>query len=64
MGEQTQFFQVISINEDTLTYKAYTVLGDEYDTATIKKDFSSGIKTLRWYHVKQMKVYLVCNLKS
>ena len=46
-GEQTQFFQVISINEETLTYKAYTVLGDEYDTAIIKKDFSSGIKTLR-----------------
>ena len=47
LGEQTQFFQVISINEETLTYKAYTVLGDEYDTAIIKKDFSSGIKTLR-----------------
>ena len=26
--------------------KAYTALGDEYDTATITKDFSTGIKTL------------------
>ncbi len=45
-GEQTQFFQVISINNETLTYKAYTALGDEYDTAIIKKDFSTGKKTL------------------
>ena len=46
IGEQTQFFQVISIENESLIYKAYTALGDEYDTATITKDFSTGIKTL------------------
>ena len=46
LGEQTQFFQVISIENESLIYKAYTALGDEYDTATITKDFSTGIKTL------------------
>ena len=35
IGEQTQFFQVISIENESLIYKAYTALGDEYDTAII-----------------------------
>ena len=47
LGEQTQFFQVISINENTLTYVAYTTLGDEYDRAVITKNFESGKKTLK-----------------
>ena len=46
-GEQTQFYQVISIEGETLTYVAYTVLGDEYDRAVIVKDFSTGRKELR-----------------
>ena len=46
-GEQTQFYQVISIEGETLTYVAYTVLGDEYDRAVIVKDFSTGRKKLR-----------------
>ena len=45
-AEQTQFFQVITIEDDTLSYVAYTVLGDEYDRATIKKNFASGEKSL------------------
>ncbi len=47
IGEQTQFFQVISIENESLIYKAYTALGDEYDTAIITKDFTTGIKTLK-----------------
>lgn len=46
-GEQTQFFQVITIDGNELTYVAYTVLGEEYDRAVIVKDFSSGKKKLR-----------------
>jgi predicted phosphodiesterase len=46
-GEQTQFYQVISVEGETLTYVAYTVLGDEYDRAVIVKDFSTGRKELR-----------------
>jgi len=42
-----QFFQVINIENDTLTYVAYTVLGDEYDRAVISKDFGTGTKKLR-----------------
>ena len=47
LGEQTQFFQVISIENDQLIYKAYTVLGEEYDKAVITKDFLTGTKTLK-----------------
>ena len=47
LGEQTQFFQVISIENDQLIYKAYTVLGQEYDKAVIIKDFLTGTKTLK-----------------
>ena len=43
---QTQFFQVITIENDTLDYVAYTVLGDEYDRARITKDFATGKKVL------------------
>ena len=45
-GEQTQFYQVISIEGNKLFYNAYTVLGDKYDSAIITKDFSSGKKLL------------------
>ena len=43
-AEQTQFFQVITVDENKLTYVAYTALGKEYDRAVIKKDFDTGIK--------------------
>ena len=46
-AEQTQFFQVISIEENNLSYVAYTVTGDEYDRATITKDFATGKKYLK-----------------
>ena len=46
-AEQTQFFQVITIEDNTLEYIAYTVLGDEYDRATITKDFATGKKSLK-----------------
>ena len=45
-AEHTQFFQVITIEENTLTYVAYTVLGEEYDRAVITKDFKTGKKQL------------------
>ncbi len=45
-AEQTQFFQVITIENNTLTYVAYTALGDEYDRALITKDFKTGKKKL------------------
>ena len=47
LKEETQFFQVISVNNDKLTYIAYTALGDEYDKAIILKDFTSGDKFLK-----------------
>ncbi len=46
-AEQTQFFQVISVEENQLTYVAYTAMGDEYDRAVIIKDFKTGKKQLR-----------------
>ncbi|ANQ52209.1 metallophosphoesterase [Flammeovirga sp. MY04] len=46
-GEQTQFYQVITIEENELTYVAYTVLGDEYDRMVISKDFKTGKKKLK-----------------
>lgn len=45
-AEQTQFFQVITVEDNTLTYVAYTTLGDEYDRAEIRKDFVTGKKEL------------------
>lgn len=45
-AEQTQFYQVITINNNELTYVAYTTLGEEYDRAVIRKDFNSGKKEL------------------
>lgn len=45
-GENTQFFQVIGIEEDKLTYQAYTSTGQLYDEATITKDFKTGQKTI------------------
>ena len=45
-AEQTQFYQVITVEENKLTYVAYTVLGEEYDRAVIVKDFRSGKKSL------------------
>ena len=45
-AEQIQFFQVITVAENKLTYIAYTALGEEYDRAIITKDFDSGKKEL------------------
>ena len=45
-AEQTQFYQVITVAENELTYVAYTALGEEYDRAVIKKDFKTGKKEL------------------
>ncbi len=45
-AEQTQFYQIINIEGNTLTYVAYTALGEEYDRAVIKKDFKTGKKEL------------------
>ena len=45
-GEQTQFFQVINIEDEKLIYSAYTTLGTLYDRAIITKDFATGKKTI------------------
>jgi len=45
-AEQTQFFQVITVENDKLIYVAYTALGEEYDRAVISKDFITGKKKL------------------
>lgn len=45
-AEQIQFFQVITINDDTLEYVAYTALGDEYDRVVISKNFKNGRKKI------------------
>lgn len=37
-AENTQLFQVITINDDTLNYKAITVTGQVYDTFDLVKD--------------------------
>ena len=39
-----QFFQVITIDEDKLTYVAYTATGKEYDRMVISKDPETGKK--------------------
>lgn len=46
-AEQTQFYQVITVEENSLTYVAYTALGDEYDRAIITKNFETGKKELK-----------------
>jgi len=46
LGEQIQFFQVISVENNKLIYNAYTTLGNIYDKAIITKDFSTGRKTI------------------
>lgn len=45
VGEQIQFFQVIKVDDQTLTYTAYTATGNEYDKAIITKNFKTGFKT-------------------
>ena len=46
IGEQTQFFQVINVENNKLIYSAYTTVGNLYDKAIITKDFSTGEKTI------------------
>ena len=46
-AEQTQFFQVITVENNSLTYIAYTALGEAYDRAVITKDFKTGKKKLQ-----------------
>ena len=46
LGQQIQFFQVISIKNNKLIYSAYTTLGDLYDEAIITKNFATGFKTI------------------
>lgn len=44
--ENTQFFQVISIEGDRLVYKAYTATGELFDQVQIEKNFKTGAKRL------------------
>ncbi|MEL6560835.1 MAG: metallophosphoesterase family protein [Bacteroidota bacterium] len=45
-AEQTQFYQVITVEGNQLTYVAYTAVGEEYDRTVITKDFETGKKQL------------------
>jgi hypothetical protein len=45
-AENTQFFQVISIDGAELTYEAYTATGELYDRAIISKDIATGEKRI------------------
>lgn len=45
-AENTQFFQVIHIEEELIIYEAYTATGELYDRAVISKDFETGEKTI------------------
>ena len=44
VGNNKQLFQVISIDGDKLTYKAYTAVGDLYDAFDLVKN-SNGLNT-------------------
>ncbi len=46
VAANTQFFQVIEIDGNQMTYKAYTTAGELYDAAVMEKDFKTGIKTM------------------
>ena len=46
-AERTQFFQVITIKDNNLSYVAYTAVGEEYDRAEITKDFVTGLRKLK-----------------
>lgn len=45
-GENTQFFQVIEIDENQLSYQAFTSTGELYDAATLTKNFKTGKKNI------------------
>ena len=46
LAEQKQFFQVIEVDGNRLTYKAYTADGQLHDQAVLTKDSETGIKQL------------------
>ena len=45
-GENTQFFQLIEIDGNKLSYQAFTTAGELYDAATLSKDFETGKKNI------------------
>ena len=45
-AQYVQFFQVVTIDKNKLTYVAYTATGKEYDRAVILKDQKTGKKKL------------------
>ena len=45
-AQYIQFYQVITIDDNQLTYLAYTSTGQEYDRAVIKKNFETGTKKI------------------
>ena len=45
-GEQSQYFQVIEVDVNTVTYSAYTADGQLFDRAVITKDPETGLKKL------------------
>jgi 3',5'-cyclic AMP phosphodiesterase CpdA len=47
LAEQKQFFQVIEVDGNSLTYTAYTADGEVFDKVLISKDPDTGKKTLQ-----------------
>ena len=41
-GEDTQFFQVISIEDNNLIYTAYNTVGEKFDEFVLTKNFKTG----------------------
>ncbi|MEM9643424.1 MAG: glycerophosphodiester phosphodiesterase family protein [Planctomycetota bacterium] len=46
-AEHTQFFHVIGVDGDKLTYRAFSAAGRLYDEVIVTKDFESGRKSLK-----------------
>lgn len=46
LGQYVQFFQVVTIDQNKLTYVAYTATGKEYDRFEIIKDPDTGEKLI------------------
>ncbi len=59
-GENAQFFQVISVNGNALSYQAYTATGEVYDAFRLDKD-EKGNKTLMREPVEVCEEYRLLN---
>ncbi len=54
-GENTQFYQIIDIEGETLSYRAYTTVGELYDSVVIRKT-ADGSKSIQEGNTSTMPV--------